>query len=342
VGPACGLLTDAQIPFQIDTLPVFKRSLGLASIIGTGAAVIHATSSLRRIVDSFSPTIIYSNTSHVLAGPALATYAGVPHIWHLREIERASNRVRRAWGALLLHTGTVIAISRSVARNAFSEHIIRSELDRSLHVVPDGIDLNDFPYHVPQVLPEPTILLPGRFTPWKGQLQAVRAMEILTRPGLLKIVGNPTTQQDERWVREILEPEAARSHRATVNESTDDLGRLYDGAQFVLQSSLKPEPFGRTVIEGMARGLIPIVPDQGGPAEIVRPNVDAFMYRTGDIRSMAATIDVALSTTNEQIRRMSAAGRNRVAASFTAERNASRILDSVITAIRHRHGQEQT
>jgi glycosyltransferase involved in cell wall biosynthesis len=180
--------------------------------------------------------------------------------------------------------------------------------------------------------PNMTMVLPGRLTAWKGQLFAAQAMDLIADSVSLRLVGSPTTPRDRKWVKQALDPVIALSEKVSIEPTTSALSDLYDGAQFVLQASQSPEPFGRTVIEGMAKGLIPIVPDAGGPAEIVRPGVDGFEYRASDAESLAATIHRAVATPQKILEQMSRTARMRVEDSFTTTANAQRVIASVLDA----------
>ncbi len=65
---------------------------------------------------------------------------------------------------------------------------------------------------------------------------------------------------------------------------------LYDEADCVIAPSVWPEPFGRTIIEGMARKCIPIASSHGGPAEIITDGRNGFLCRPNDHEHFAEKI----------------------------------------------------
>jgi glycosyltransferase involved in cell wall biosynthesis len=332
-GSACELFAARGLDVVVEpSLPIVRRSSGVGGQLRIGFGSLHPEPSLQSLVGGYRPTVVYSNTSHVLAGPALARRHGAVHVWHVREIERVPSQVRRAWGALLLRTGRVVTISRAVASSLFRPTAIRKHLDRTLHVVHDGIDLSGLPYREPRSVSceSRQVLVPGRLTPWKGQHFAVEAMHH-TRGGLaLRVVGTATTARDHDWVERALVPMMARSANVSLAPPTTEVGRMYRGADFLLQASLAPEPFGRTVLEGMACGLVPIVPDVGGPVEVVRHEIDGFVYRVGDVKSLAAALDAAASASVDELRTLSRSARARVESCFTADQNADQILERAL------------
>jgi glycosyltransferase involved in cell wall biosynthesis len=62
----------------------------------------------------------------------------------------------------------------------------------------------------------------------------------------------------------------------------------------VVHASVKPEAFGRVVIEAQAMGRPVIASDLGGPVETVRHGETGWRVRPGDPAALAASIGVAL------------------------------------------------
>ena len=55
----------------------------------------------------------------------------------------------------------------------------------------------------------------------------------------------------------------------------------------LIHASTLPEPFGITIIEGMAAGLACVASNIGGPVEIITPGVDGMLFDAGDPHSLA-------------------------------------------------------
>ena len=85
---------------------------------------------------------------------------------------------------------------------------------------------------------------------------------------------------------------------------------------------------GGVVLEAMAVGVVPMVVDYAGPAELVTPQT-GFKIALGDRESIVQGVRAQLSSAASQrgeLRRMSAAGRARVASHFTWAAKASQVL----------------
>jgi glycosyltransferase involved in cell wall biosynthesis len=63
----------------------------------------------------------------------------------------------------------------------------------------------------------------------------------------------------------------------------------------VVHASVRPEAFGRVVIEAQAMGRPVIAADLGGPVETVRHGVTGWRVPPGDPAALAAAIELALA-----------------------------------------------
>lgn len=334
-GPAADLFEAAGTVVDVAPLAVVRRGLPRRAALPMAGRLLRPHARVFDAAQRFAPAVVYSNTSHIIDGPALARRLGTPHVWHVREIERVPERWRRALGALLCSTGTVIVISRAVGLSLFGRGIAYI-LGREVVVVPDGIEVSDFPQRLITSPPSVRLVLPGRFTPWKGQDLAVRAFAKVCsdHPSAeLHIIGQATTEADRGWVSDVLEPLVERTDGVRITGAVADPSSMYDGALAVVQSSIRSEPFGRTVLEGMASGVVPLVPDVGGPAEVVEHGVTGLLYRSGDEDSLADAMDHVLRLRVDELRAMTLAARLRVERTFTSARCAASVA-AVLEATR--------
>lgn len=129
---------------------------------------------------------------------------------------------------------------------------------------------------------DPIILIPGRFSPNKGQLIALEASKLLAdAPCHFVFSGSVLFEERGRSVAEALRRAADdQPQRVHVIDWSEHLPSLFDGADLVLVPSLWEEPFGLTAIEAMARlrplivtdrGMLPLLADGGRVACVVSP-----------------------------------------------------------------------
>lgn len=99
----------------------------------------------------------------------------------------------------------------------------------------------------------------------------------------------------------------------------DKLLPLYDAAAIVVAPHRWVEPFGRTVIEGMARGRIVVTADHGGPAELIQPNKTGYLFKKGSVDALTATLTQALQLRPWDIKEISRNAHTWVEHNLTAD-----------------------
>lgn len=171
----------------------------------------------------------------------------------------------------------------------------------------------------------PIVGVVGRLQRWKRVELAIRAMRAVleTVPGArLRIIGDAFPGVDQDY------PNALRSEAAVLGiaDRVEFAGAVTDGAASigeldVLVHCADLEPFGLVAVEAMARGVPPVVPDEGGPRESVRHAVDGLRVDPTNTAALAESI-VSLARDPGRRAAMGRAGRRRVVELFTEERMA--------------------
>jgi glycosyltransferase involved in cell wall biosynthesis len=169
----------------------------------------------------------------------------------------------------------------------------------------------------------------GRLAEWKGQrlfLQAVARSDVLWHA---RIVGGPAGS-DAVSTDELvaLAEQLGIRDRVEVLGHVDDVRAQLDRLDVLVHSSLIPEPFGQVVAEGLARGCLVVVPDQGGPSEIITSGRNGLTYSMGSVQSLAARLREAASLTGADLTRMRRAGRD-TADSLAPDRIAEEFMERI-------------
>ncbi len=205
----------------------------------------------------------------------------------------------------------VIAISEFIRDHILSTY----DADESrVRVIHRGIDLERFsPAAVSQErviklakqwrLPDgmPVILLPGRVTRWKGQLQLVKALATLERDEFrCLLVGSD--QGRTGYVREIEALVAKLGLQSVVHVvgGCDDMPAAYMLSDVVVSASTDPEAFGRVVAEGQAMGRPVVAPAHGAAPEIVIPGATGWLFEPGNVEDLARSLETALALGNDE------------------------------------------
>jgi glycosyltransferase involved in cell wall biosynthesis len=92
----------------------------------------------------------------------------------------------------------------------------------------------------------------------------------------------------------------------------------------VVHASIRPEPFGMVLIEGMLMGKPVVASKAGGPLDIVIDGETGFLVEPADPRSMAESILLLLQ--EPQLREsMGSKGRARIVEHFSSQRHAGQM-----------------
>ncbi|HLV77794.1 MAG TPA: glycosyltransferase family 4 protein [Marinobacter sp.] len=219
------------------------------------------------------------------------------------------------YSAIMARADQVIAVSNCV-REYVLEHFEVPE--HKLTVIQRGVDINTFrsrslntQWHeallarYPQLRGKKIIMMPGRISRWKGQLDFLEAMARITRqrPDCHGIIVGGAEPGKERFLQE-LEKERHRlglTDRITFLGQRNDMANLYLLADVVCHMSTKPEPFGRTVTEALASGAPVAGYNRGGAAETLQACFREGLVTPDDTGAFATVVLGLLSQPRPEI-----------------------------------------
>lgn len=181
----------------------------------------------------------------------------------------------------------------------------------------------------------PVLAVIAQITPWKGQDDAIRLTRLLKdrgRPVRLLVVGAVTfasdaTRYDNAAYRiglDRLVAELGLRDDVVFTGQREDVPAILRATDVLLVPSWE-EPFGRTVIEGMAMGVAVVATCVGGPAEIVSDGDDGLLLAPRRPDLWADTVGRLLADP-EQRARIAQRGR-RTAANFSRDRHVAAIVE---------------
>ena len=222
----------------------------------------------------------------------------------------------------------VVVPSRTVARDLDP----RGHLGERLRIVNPGVDLERFAAEHTPATP-PVVLVLGALVAWKRPDLALEALALARRdvPDLrLRFVGAPLPGEDG-VVRALRD----RAARADVDGHVEFAGpavrpQLDLARAGCLLHCAPCEPFGLVVAEALAAGCPAVVPDAGGPAEIV-DDACALRYSPADAAAAARAIVELLCDPPAAVA-MGRAGRERARSHLSRERSLAGFRDA-LTAV---------
>ena len=287
---------------------------------------------IRQIIRQVQPDLVHLNAELVVNRAAtLAAYQeGVPTVCHVRGWEHWT-----LWDRLLSRgIRAYVCISQAVARQL----IAQGAIDARVHVVYNGLDVMDVPTAPrPQLYAElgldparPIVGMFSRLVPWKGHTVFVDALARIVRacPDVQAIVVGKEEITAPGYVQALQEQAKRQGIEGHLHflGHRDDVLDLYALVNVVVHASVRDEPFGRVIIEGMAAARPVVATRGGGTVEIVRDGETGYLVPQGDATAMAEAV-LKLLRDPERARWMGEAARADVARRFRAEDTARAIMD---------------
>jgi glycosyltransferase involved in cell wall biosynthesis len=172
-----------------------------------------------------------------------------------------------------------------------------------------------------------TIGMVGRLTAWKGQdvfleafAQAFRGTDVRAR-----IVGSALFGEDV-YAATLVERARALgiSSQVEFRGFREDIWAELDDLDILVHCSVRPEPFGQVVLEGLAAGVPVVAANAGGPKELITNGVDGMLTTPGDSGDLADVLRT-LAFDRALRSRIAAAGRRR-SGDFAPERMVEQVL----------------
>lgn len=273
---------------------------------GATVALVGYVRSLSAAIRRFGPDILHSNgfKMHVLSAVA-SRPDGTSLIWHFHDYLSSRRVTGRVIRLLKSRCQMIVAVSKNVADD------IRGVLGARPLVTPlwNAVDLDRFTPDGPALdldalaglepAPQGTLRigLVATFARWKGHMLFLEALAPLVHryPIRAYIVGGPLYETDGSQIsmaelKEAISRLGLGSHvglTGFVREAPAALRSL----DVVVHGSTAPEPFGLVIAEAMACGRAVIVSDSGGVAELIRHDLNALSYRSGDAAALSTQIE---------------------------------------------------
>lgn len=257
--------------------------------------------------DKIQCVYLNNDASCNFAAAIAAYFARLPLILHARgfNCDTKGNR----W--VLSKLDHCIPVSNAV----MSELLSLGMTAEKCTVVPEGLDLtkfyprqglNSLRQELGLVADEPVVTLIGGLVDWKGQDVLIDAAPIILKkfPNLVILIVGKAYGKDDRFANSLLERAAAPNllSRVRMLGSRDDVADILACSDIVIHASTKPEPFGRTFLEGMALGKPVIASNEGGPLDVISHGVDGLLIEPRCPEKLAEAIvalldDRTLATT---------------------------------------------
>ncbi len=296
-GPLVELLVERGAQVRIDLFPVVRRSyLSLRGVVTLGLHLKRSARTMRGVVRSTRPDLIYVNTTTLPWWIAVARLMRIPVVCHVHEAEDQDNIwVLRALNAPLLFADRLILISRTAATATWR---IFPRLKRNSSVVVNGVpDRSSPPVSAPggRCL---NLAVVGRLSPRKATHTAIESTAILVERGHdvhLEVAGSPSPGYE--WYEESLRDLAAQkgiADRTSFTGYVSPSSVAFDRADIVFAPSVR-EPFGNAVVEAQLAERPVIAAAAGGHLESIVDGVTGIHVPVEDPWAATAAVEALLA-----------------------------------------------
>ncbi|MFP4499379.1 MAG: glycosyltransferase family 4 protein [Candidatus Hydrogenedentota bacterium] len=335
------------IPVETFHLVPPRRAIEWGKLVRFALHFLPASLRLAAAIRRMNADVVHVNTLFNMQGAFAARLSGRPLVWHVRELIPDS-RVFGWMTRLVARWSTrAIAISEAVAA-------VLARCGNRLRTVLNSVDPHLFENLPPRsqtraewhiALDAPVVLCAGRLEHWKGQhvlIEAVPAI-LAAHPEAVVLVAGAAAVNKPGYLTGLQERCAALDIQARVRflGRREDVPALMAAADVLVLPSVTPEPFGLTVIEAMAAGCPVVATRAGGPLDSVIDGETGLLAAPGAPEDLAEKVNQVLSAP-ERARAMGAAGRERVYAHFTIDREVAEIAAILEQAAESRSGRPAT
>lgn len=257
-----------------------------------------------RILRREKINLLHNNSLPTTIGMEASLICRIPYICHVRE---------NIWSGLgmyfyfpgmvkklMNHANALIYISNFTKKSyaGFAEN-------SNTFILNDGIALENYKLPERTLFSESTVALSilGGINPQKGQMEAVKAFEILKKRGWhniqLNIVGNGGKWKGSSEYYDTLKDYVKRNKLNEVHFSNviEDLAELRKFRQHIDISLIcsSAEGLGRTTIESLISGSLVIAANAGASSEIIEDGVSGLLYQPGNPEDLANKIEWAIN-----------------------------------------------
>lgn len=299
-------------------------ALALARIIRRERAdVIHLGNGVR------------ANFDGILAG----ILTGVPVLCHVKGFEKYAARER--WAG----RHTILVYMTEAVREACHAAGVRSSVER---VVYDAVDETwlrpqrdpaDVRRELGVPATAPCLGIAGNIQDWKGQRVLVEALGLLAdRADLHCVIAGGVHRAGEAYAAELRAriAELGLGERVHLTGFRADIPDVMNAWDVVVHASVRPEPFGRVILEAMLLGKPVVATAAGGVPELITHEQTGFLVPPGDAAALAAQLRRLLADPDAG-RAVGARSRDWARERFALGRHVAEMCQIYTDAARIRH-----
>jgi glycosyltransferase involved in cell wall biosynthesis len=243
-----------------------------------------------KVLSEYRPTLVYSNTIVNFGEVIISRLLGIRVIMHMHEGENFASAYR-----FRLIISTLFA-SRIIVGSQYVNRVLFKITKRQGCVVYNGIDINTCSFKTERTNGNClTLGMLGTIDPNKGQLIAIKAVNLLIQEGLhvtLTIAGIAYNKIYEEQLHTYIDQNLLQDHIHFVGHVQDSSEYLKALDVFLVPSF--DEALPTVILEALAKGTIVIASNVGGIPEIICHNVNGLLVAVDDEVELAKMIRKAM------------------------------------------------
>ncbi len=301
---------------QIIRQPSFRRDAAVADLLAMGAYILFSLYPALRLVRHWRPDLIHVHFA-VPAGALawiVSRLTGIPYLLtvHLGDIPGGVPEKTENWFRWFYPFTPAIwrDAARVVAVSNYTRGLAAKFYPVNVHVIHNGVDLEQLDPGEIRVGSPPTIVFAGRFVSQKNPVQLVKILSGLKDlPWHCVMLGDGPLREEVEWqIREN-----GLQNRFTIPGwvHPDEVLGWFARSDILFHPSLS-EGLPVVGVQALAMGLAIVASRVGGYVEIVKPDQNGYLYFPDDAAGMRSGLrsllenPIALREARLQSRRLAA------------------------------------
>ena len=255
-----------------------------------------------------------------------AQLARVPAITHERGINDEYPRLARYYARKL---DCVICISQAVRENLLDKGVEPRRTETIYNGIdPDLMRITQDAATVRSAHGISTdakvIGVMGNIREWKGQETAVRAMPTILKyhPNTICLFVGDVSPSDQYYYDDLVQliKDLGLENKVVFTGYTDQVANYLGALDIMLHTSIRPEPFGRVLIEAMSLQTPIVGAAAGAVPEIIDNGTSGYTFQPGDASDLSEKV-IQMLDDSERSARMAGIGYHRLLKYFHIKSN---------------------
>lgn len=237
-------------------------------------------------------------------------------------------KIKKLYNSVMLRGDKIIAVSNFIKNHIRENYNFKDAA--KIHVIHRGVDIEKFNIkninakntanykkQISTSIKDKIIVMPARITDWKGQLILLEASRKIEHKNF-KIVFVGKFQKTSSYYLSLLDfiKKYHLEDKIIFFEEVTDIINFYALADLIVSPTIRPEAFGRVIVEAASLGNIVITTNHGGAAETVIHDKTGFLIKPNNSDDLAQIINLYFSLKSSKIKAMQNAAKLHVRKNF--------------------------